>query len=165
MAKRNSNSHEQGKRQASGLSAEQLKTLGADNTDLWRQAQKQRDEYVGSLEMAIRSMTLADGKTPIPEPYMIALLDSAKKTKVNLAMREPAIKDKGKATVTVVWDFDDFVYHSMREASDAYLWPKQFVDDFKTMTPMPNKMTDHKALAHSPGYVGWRERMMKQRGG
>lgn len=164
MAKRPSNAHVKGKQQAEQLTQGELKIIGEQNTDLWRQAQKQRDEYVGSLEIAIRSMTMTDG-TPIPQPYMVALLASAAKTRVTLAMHEPAIKGKNQeATISVVWDFDDFIFHSFQNPDGNYIWPKQFVDDFKAMSPMPAKLTDHKALPHSSGYVGWRERMMKQRG-
>jgi len=164
MAKRPNNSHVKGKQQAQNLTTEQLKAIGDESTQLWEQALRQRDEYVGSLEMAIRSMTMKDG-TPIPEPYMVALLTSAAKTRVNLATQEPGIKGKNdQATVSVVWDFDDFVFHSFRNPDQNYIWPKQFVDDFKAMNVMPDKLVQHKALPHSPGYVGWRERMMKQRG-
>lgn len=163
MAKKQSNAHAQGKQQAQQLTQEQLKQLGEENTQLWAQAQKQRDEYVGSLEMAIRSMTMQDG-TPIPEPYMVALLDSAKKTRVTLAMHEPATKEHDKPTVSILWDFDDFVFHTFRNPDAAYIWPKQFVDDFKAMSVLPDKLVNHKAAPHSPGYTGWRERMLKQRG-
>lgn len=154
--------HEKMRRQLKGLTKEQLKALGDEHTKMWEQAVKQRNEYVGSLEMAIRNITTLDGK-PAPDAFLLPLIESAQKTQVHVVMREPNLKDeKGQPTITAIYEFDDHVFFTFRDPPDGFVFPKNLVDDFKAMTTMPTEAPQHQALPMSR--PGWREQMLKKMG-